>query len=194
MDPVFFASPLHFRRWLEENHATVAELWVGYHKRATGRESLTWQESVDEALCFGWIDGVRKSLGADSYVIRFTPRRPRSIWSAVNIARVKALEVEGRMRPPGRKAFEARSDERGAVYAYEQRKTAELAGDYARTFRADGKAWEWFQSRPPGYRHLASFWVLSARKEETRKKRLRTLIACSARGLPVPPLRPRGKG
>jgi uncharacterized protein YdeI (YjbR/CyaY-like superfamily) len=178
----FFAEPADFRAWLEKNHDRASELWVGFHKKGSGRPSITWPESVDEALCFGWIDGVRKSLGPDSYMIRFTPRKARSTWSAVNIKRAQELAAEGRMRPAGLKAFEARTDDRSAIYAYEQRHAAKLDPEQEREFRANAKAWEYFQSRPPSYRRTATWWVVSAKREETRRKRLRTLIEDSAQG------------
>ena len=178
----FFAERADFRAWLEKNHDRATELWVGFHKKGSGRPSITWPESVDEALCFGWIDGVRKSLGPDSYAIRFTPRKARSTWSAVNIKRAQELAAEGRMRPAGLKAFEARTDDRSAIYSYEQRHAATLDPEHEREFRANAKAWEWFQSRPPSYRKTATWWVVSAKREETRLKRLRTLIDDSAHG------------
>ena len=178
----FFAEPAGLRAWLEENHDRATELWVGFHKKGSGKPSITWPESVDEALCFGWIDGVRKSLGPESYVIRFTPRKARSTWSAVNIRRAQELAAEGRMRPAGLKAFEARTDDRSAIYAYEQRHAARLDPEHEREFRTNAKAWEWFQSRPPSYRKTATWWVVSAKREETRLKRLRTLIDDSANG------------
>ena len=152
---------------------------------------MTWPESVDEALCFGWIDGVRRSLGEDSYVIRFTPRKARSTWSAVNIDRARELIAEGRMRPAGLAAFEARTDDRSAIYAYEQRHAAKLEPDHEREFRANTAAWEYFQSRPPSYRRTAIWWVVSAKREETRRKRLRTLIEDSAHGRTIRQLTPR---
>ena len=170
------------RAWLEENHDRATELWVGFHKKGSGRPSITWPESVDEALCFGWIDGVRKSLGPESYMIRFTPRKARSTWSAVNIKRARELAAEGRMRPAGLKAFEARTDDRSAIYSYEQRHAARLDPEHEREFRANAKAWDWFQSRPPSYRKTATWWVVSAKREETRLRRLRTLIEDSAQG------------
>ena len=182
MKPTFFAEPADFRAWLEENHERAAELWVGFHKKATGRPSITWPEAVDEALCFGWIDGIRRSLGDESYMIRFTPRKPRSTWSAVNIARAKELVAEGRMRPAGLAAFEARSDERSAIYSYEQRHGAKLAPDEEREFRANSRAWEFFHAQAPSYRKPALWWVVSAKREETRARRLRTLIEDSANG------------
>jgi uncharacterized protein YdeI (YjbR/CyaY-like superfamily) len=182
IEPTFFAEPAAFRAWLEENHERAAELWVGFHKKATGRPSVTWPEAVAEALCFGWIDGIRRSLGDESYMIRFTPRKPRSTWSAVNIARAKELVAEGRMRPAGLAAFEARSDDRSAIYSYEQRHEARLAPDEEREFRSNARAWEFFQAQPRSYRRPALWWVVSAKREETRARRLRTLIEDSANG------------
>jgi uncharacterized protein YdeI (YjbR/CyaY-like superfamily) len=191
--PTFFATPADFRAWLEENHERESELLVGFYKKATGRPSITWPEAVDEALCFGWIDGIRRSLGDESYMIRFTPRKPRSTWSAVNIARAKELIAEGRMRPAGVAAFEARSDERSAIYSYEQRHEARLAPDEEREFRANERAWEFFQAQPPSYRRTALWWVVSAKREETRARRLRTLVEDSANGRRLPQLTPRAR-
>ena len=178
----FFATPAKFRDWLERNHAKAKELWVGFYKKETGRPSITWPESVDEALCVGWIDGIRKRLDDESYAIRFTPRNPQSIWSAVNIKRVAELSREGRMRPAGLEAFERRADDKSAIYSYEQRKTAAFDEAAERQFRSNAKAWAFFESQPPGYRRLATFFVISAKKDETRQKRLARLIADSAAG------------
>jgi uncharacterized protein YdeI (YjbR/CyaY-like superfamily) len=180
-EPVFFATPEEFRAWLDAHHADETELLVGFWKRGTGKPSMTWPESVDEALSFGWIDGVRRSLGDEAYTIRFTPRKPRSNWSAVNVRRVEELTREGRMRPAGLKAFEARSADRTAIYAYENR-PADLDGEYADEFRANQAAWDFWQAQAPWYRRNASYWVTSAKKEETRRSRLATLIADSAAG------------
>lgn len=176
MDPTFFATPGDLRAWLSANHSTVDVLWVGFHRKGTGKSSITWPESVDEALCFGWIDGVRKRVDADSYMIRFTPRRKRSIWSAVNVGRFEQLERQGRMTGAGRKAFEARLEARTAVYSFEQRGT-ELDGEYLKLLKANGGAWTVWQAKPPGYRKTHSWWVISAKKEETRLRRLGQLIA-----------------
>ena len=181
-DVRFFASPVEFRKWLHANHAKAQELWVGFYKKGSGRASITWPESVDEALCVGWIDGIRKTLDAQSYVIRFTPRKPQSTWSAVNIARVSELEREGRMLPAGRAAFARRTDDKSAIYSYEQRKTAALDEAAERRFRANAKAWEFFNAQPPWYRRTAIYKVISAKREETREKRLAALIADSAAG------------
>ncbi len=195
MKPTFFRSPDQFRRWLEENHATARELLVCYYKKASGRPSITWPESVDEALCFGWIDGVRKAVDAVSYTIRFTPRRTRSVWSSVNVRRVEVLTAEGRMRPAGVKAFAARLENKSGIYSYEQRR-AELDEPYASVLRADAAARAFFESQPPSYRKAAVWWVVSAKREETRLKRLATLIEDSAAGRRIAPLartKPPGK-
>jgi uncharacterized protein YdeI (YjbR/CyaY-like superfamily) len=188
MRPRFFATPLQFRAWLEEHHATAKELLVGFYKKGSKRPSITWPEAVDEALSFGWIDGVRRSIDDVSYTIRFTPRTARSMWSAVNIARARDLIEQGRMRPAGQKAFEARASDRSAIYSYEQRSTAELGAEFERQFRSNKKAWAFFQSQPPGYRRTATYWVVSAKREETRRKRLATLIDDSAHGRTIRPL------
>lgn len=153
---------------------------MGFHRKATGRPSLTWPQAVDEALCFGWIDGIRKRFDDSSHMIRFTPRLPTSTWSAVNIGRMKELTKEGRMQPAGDRAFAARREDRSGIYSYEQRKEAALDPAAARLFRANKLAWQFFQAQPPGYRKLMTFWVMSARRPETREKRLQHLIAASA--------------
>jgi uncharacterized protein YdeI (YjbR/CyaY-like superfamily) len=194
MEATFFDSPAAFRAWLDEHHATAKELWVGFYKKSSGRPSITWPESVDEALCFGWIDGIRKSIDDISYIIRFTPRKPRSNWSAVNIARVAELTRLGRMRPAGQKAFEQRTEEKSGVYSYEQRHAAQLDEAYEQQFRANPAAWDFFQAQPAGYRRTAIWWVVSAKKEATRLKRLATLIEDSAQGRSIAELaRPAGK-
>jgi uncharacterized protein YdeI (YjbR/CyaY-like superfamily) len=186
----FFATPAEFRAWLEAHHNQSTELWVGFHKKGSGLPSMTWPEAVDEALCFGWIDGVRKSLGETSYVIRFTPRKARSTWSAVNIARVKELAAVGRMRPTGLRAFETRTEEKSGIYSYEQGDLPELDDIYERQFRANHGAWEFFQAQAGSYRKAAIWWVVSAKREETRQKRLRTLIDHSAAGRRLASLTP----
>jgi uncharacterized protein YdeI (YjbR/CyaY-like superfamily) len=177
----FFPSPSDLRKWFEKNHAAARELWVGYFKKSSGKPSITWPESVDEALCVGWIDGIRKSLDADSYTIRFTPRKASSIWSAINVRRARALVEEGRMRPPGRKAFGARKDNRSGVYSYEQRRVR-LEEPYASRLRKSRAASAFFEAQPASYKKAAGWWVVSAKKEETRLRRLEKLIADSARG------------
>jgi uncharacterized protein YdeI (YjbR/CyaY-like superfamily) len=175
----FFKSPGDFRKWLEKHHAATQEQWVGYYKRDSGKPSITWPESVDEALCFGWIDGIRKSVDAASYKIRFTPRRPGSIWSVVNIKRVQVLSDEGRMRPAGERAFQARKENKSGIYSYEQRKDR-LEEPYEKKLRRNKAAWDFFQAQPPSYRKAVSWWVVSAKQEETRLKRLDQLIKDSA--------------
>jgi uncharacterized protein YdeI (YjbR/CyaY-like superfamily) len=189
--PVFFPTPSKFRVWLEKYHESRQELWVGFYKKSSGKPSLTWPESVDEALCFGWIDGLRKSVDDLSYTIRFTPRKPRSIWSAVNIRRAQELSATGGMSAAGLRAFAKRSDDRSAIYAYEQRKSAQLEAADERKFRANQPAWSFFLSQPPGYRKIATYWVTSAKKQETRARRLGLLIECSARGESIRPLKRR---
>jgi uncharacterized protein YdeI (YjbR/CyaY-like superfamily) len=193
MEPIFFETPAEFRAWLEEHHADETELLVGFHKKGTGRPSLTWPESVDQALCFGWIDGLRRSLGEHSYTIRFTPRKARSTWSAINIKRAEALIEEGLMRPNGVAAFERRSDDRSRIYAYEQRKQAKLDPAAEKELRANRKAWAFFSEQAPWYRRTATHWVISAKKEETRRRRLRQLIDDSAAGRRLVQLTPPGK-
>ncbi|HKR60280.1 MAG TPA: YdeI/OmpD-associated family protein [Pyrinomonadaceae bacterium] len=177
--PTFFKTPADFRKWLDKHHADVKELWVGFHKKDSGKPSITWPESVDEALSYGWIDGVRKRVDETSYKIRFTPRRARSIWSAVNIRRVAELTKEGRMKPAGEKAFAARSEYKSGIYAYEQRQP-ELPETYAKELRKNKAAAKFFESQPPSYRKLAMWWIVCAKQEETRLKRLRKLIESSA--------------
>jgi uncharacterized protein YdeI (YjbR/CyaY-like superfamily) len=188
MEPTFFATPADFRAWLDANHADRDELIVGFHKKRSGRPSITWPEAVDEALCFGWIDGVRRSIDGDSYSNRFTPRRPRSNWSAINIRRVGELIEEGRMAPAGLAAFERRDEARSGVYSFERREPAKLDKAQERRFRAAADAWEWFQSQPPGYRRAALHWVVSAKRVETRERRLETLIEDCSSGRTVKPL------
>ena len=192
MKPTFFTSPEALRAWLTANHGSAQELWVGFHKRHTDAPSVTWSEVVDEALCVGWIDGVRKSLNGDQWAIRLTPRKPGSRWSAINVRKIEALSSQGRMLAAGLAVFEARDGER-AGYSYEERPTA-LPEAYERRFRAKKRAWAFFESQPPGYRRTAIHWVVSAKREETRERRLEQLIAHSAQGERIPQLiSPKGK-
>lgn len=193
MTPAYFSTPAAFRRWLTRHHAREAELWVGYYKKGTGVPSITWPESVDEALCFGWIDGVRKTVDEARYMIRFTPRRPGSIWSNVNIAKIQALIAAGRMRPAGIAAFEARSAARSGVYSFERSDEARLETAEAAAFRRERAAWRFFEAQPPGYRRTALHWVTSAKLAETRARRLATLIADSAAGHRIKQLRRSGE-
>jgi uncharacterized protein YdeI (YjbR/CyaY-like superfamily) len=184
----FFRSPPAFRAWLERHHLKRREVLVGFRKRHTGQPSLTWPEAVDEALCYGWIDGVRHRIDADSYTIRFTPRRPGSIWSAVNLRRVRALIRNKRMRARGLEVYEERNRKKTRLYAYEQRKEWRFSPPYARQFRANRRAWTWFQAQAPWYRRTCTHWVLRAKQEATRLRRLATLIDRSATGRPIGPL------
>jgi uncharacterized protein YdeI (YjbR/CyaY-like superfamily) len=191
VEPTFFATPADFRAWLERHHESHGELIVGFHKKGSGRPSITWPEAVDQALCFGWIDGVRRRIDDTSYSIRFTPRKTRSTWSAVNVRRMKELVDDGLVAAAGLAAFERRTDDRTAIYSHEQRRNAKLEPDQERRLRADERARAFFEAQPPSYRRAAIHWVTSAKKPETRERRLQQLIACSAAGEPVPPLRPR---
>ena len=191
MKPIFFATRRELRAWLDEHHETATELWVGLHKKGSGRPSLTWPEVVDECLCFGWIDGLRHGIDAQSYMNRITPRKPNSNWSAVNVRRVEELTRQRRMRAAGLKAFRERREDKTATYSYEQRHQAKLDPLQERRFRSKKQAWEWFQTQPKGYRTTAVYWVMSAKRPETRERRLDTLIEDSAKGRMVPPLRRR---
>lgn len=181
MDIRYFPTPADFRRWLEENHDQVQELHVGIYKKGTGRQSITYPEALDEALCFGWIDGVRRRVDEESYTVRFTPRKPGSNWSRVNIEKTEVLIREGRMTAPGLAEFEKRDESAAARYSYEQRHRG-LGPEYEERFRAHETAWEFFETQPPNYRKTASWWVMSAKREETRLKRLGILIEDSAAG------------
>jgi uncharacterized protein YdeI (YjbR/CyaY-like superfamily) len=180
--PVFFATPAKFRAWLEKHHASETELWVGFHRKASGKPSITWPESVDEALCVGWIDGIRKTIDESSYMIRFTPRKKTSTWSLVNLGRVPVLQREGRMRPAGLKAFEERAEAKSGIYSYEQRKHAALDAEAEKEFRKNARAWKFFSAQPPGYRKIAAWYVISAKQDATRRKRLQRLISDSEAG------------
>jgi uncharacterized protein YdeI (YjbR/CyaY-like superfamily) len=180
LKPKFFRSPSDFRNWLEKNHGSARELWVGFYKKASGRPSITWPESVDEALCFGWIDGIRKRVDEFSYQIRFTPRRRGSIWSAINIKRAKELTKEKRMRPAGLKAFAARIANKSGIYSYEQRR-AELEEPYSSCLKRNRSAWDFFQAQPPSYRKMISWYIMSAKTEEIRSKRFEKLMNASAK-------------
>jgi uncharacterized protein YdeI (YjbR/CyaY-like superfamily) len=181
MTITYFKSPADFRKWLETHSAAAQELWVGFYKKGSGKPSVTWPESVDQALCFGWIDGLRKTVDETRYKIRFSPRRRGSIWSAINIKRAGELIEEGLMHPAGLKAFEARKEYRSGIYSYEQR-SADLDGVYEKKFKQNKAAWEFFQKQPPSYRKKAIWWVVSAKTEATRLKRLAKLIEDSAQG------------
>ena len=181
-EPIFFAAPAAFRNWLKKNHASSREQWIGFHRKASGRPSITWPESVDEALCVGWIDGLRKTIDAESYKIRFTPRKKESNWSAVNIGRVKELTEQGRMQPAGLAAFALRKEAKSGIYAYENRKTAIMDKADEKRFRSHPNAWEFFQRQPASYRQNVVWFLVTAKKEETRQRRLEKLMAASEAG------------
>jgi uncharacterized protein YdeI (YjbR/CyaY-like superfamily) len=185
MDPgaqeATFFTPGEWRAWLAEHHESDTEVLVGFFKKATGRQRMTWSESVDEALCFGWIDGVRRRIDDDGHSIRFTPRKARSTWSAVNIDKAQTLIAEGRMAPAGLRAYEARSEDNSRIYAFEQG-NVELPAEAERQLRANEDAWRYWESRPAGYRRIATWWVISAQRPETRTRRLATLIEDCAAG------------
>jgi len=187
MNLVFFPTAADFRSWLETSHQKSAELWIAFYKKSSGKPSITYSEALDEALCFGWIDGVRKRVDQDAYTVRFTPRRPKSQWSAVNIKRAQQLVKTGRMHPAGVKAFAASKDQT-QKYSYEQRHQARFSPEQERELRASRRAWDFFQRQPSWYRRTATFWVISARKEETSKRRLHLLISDSEHGRPIKPL------
>lgn len=185
----FFPTPEDFRKWLEENHETETELLVGYYKKATGKPSITWPESVDQALCFGWIDGIRRKLDEEAYQIRFTPRRPTSHWSHVNIKRIKELKKDGLVMPAGLAAYRKRKPENSGNASFEQKKV-KLDEAYESKLKKNKKAWLFFSNKlAPSLRKQCIWWIMSAKREETRVKRLDTLIACSAKGEKIPPLK-----
>jgi uncharacterized protein YdeI (YjbR/CyaY-like superfamily) len=185
MKIVFFKTPRAFRTWLARHHAEHRILHVGFRKRHTGETSITWPEAVDEALCYGWIDGVRHRIDADSYTIRFTPRRPGSIWSSVNLRRVRALIRDQRMSPHGLEVWEKRNRKKTKLYAYEQSKQWRFSPRYARQFRANQRAWTWFEEQAPWYRRTCTHWVQRAKQEATKLRRLAALIDCCAAGRPI---------
>ena len=181
MKVAFFPSAPEFRRWLEENHDKVSELWIGFYKKDSGKTGLTYPEAVDEALCFGWIDGIKKRVDEFSYMHRFTPRKAKSTWSLINIRRAEGLKKLGRMAPPGLKAFDARDSRESGVYSFENR-PQKLDAVFEKEFRANRKAWEFFKAQPPGYQRTARWWVISVKREETRWRRLACLMDDSAKG------------
>jgi uncharacterized protein YdeI (YjbR/CyaY-like superfamily) len=187
MEAIFFSSPGEFRTWLEQHHDAASEVWVGYYKKATGKPTLTWPEAVEEALCFGWIDGKLQRIDDERHRQRFTPRRPKSNWSAFNVAKIAELRAQGRMTPAGEAAFAARRDNRSEL-SYERRHEAAFDADQEETLQATEAAWAWFTEQSDSYRQLATFWVVSAKRPETQARRLALLIECSAEGRRVPPL------
>ena len=182
MKAKFFSLPAQFRQWLEQNHDSASELLVGFHKKSSGKKSITYAEALDEALCFGWIDGVRKNLNETSYTIRFTPRKPRSIWSLVNVRHVERLKKEGRMQPAGLEAYARRDPKRTGIYAFENA-PRELSPTYEKIFRENKKAWEFFEKQPPYSKRTTIHWIMSAKKEETQVRRLKQVIENSEQGV-----------
>jgi len=181
MKPTFFSTPQEFRKWLEEHHQAEKELLVGFYKVGAGKPSITWPESVDQALCFGWIDGVRRSIDEESYSIRFTPRKPTSIWSAVNIRKMEELTKAGLMTEAGEKAFQLRKEHKSAVYSHEN-ETATLSPEFEEQFKANKKAWEFFNNQAPSYRKVMLHWIMRAKQEKTRLSRLEKTIKESEAG------------
>ena len=192
MNPRFFKSQSEFRRWLEKNHAQETELLLGFYKKGSGKASITYPEALDEALCFGWIDGVRRSLGDDGYTIRFTPRKAKSIWSNVNVRHVERLKKLGRMAPAGLEAYALRDPKKTGIYAFENR-PRELSPGYEKQFRSNKKAWEFFEKQPPGFKRLMIFRVMEGKQEETRQRRLAQLIEASAKGVRYGAIGPKAK-
>jgi uncharacterized protein YdeI (YjbR/CyaY-like superfamily) len=188
-EPIHFSKPAQFRTWLQKHHASTSEQWIGFYKKNSGRPSITWPEAVDEALCFGWIDGLRKTVDAQSYQIRFTPRRPKSTWSAINTGRMQELVRAGRVHPAGSKAFAERLTAKSGTYSYENRRSAVLSTEALQRFRSNPTAWNWFQEQSASYRQTAIWWVVSAKRAETRQKRLETLIADSKLKRKIAPMR-----
>jgi uncharacterized protein YdeI (YjbR/CyaY-like superfamily) len=182
MEPHFFKTPAHFRKWLEKNYKSKTELLVGFYKKGSGKESITWPESVDEALCFGWIDGVRKSLDSDSYTIRFTPRKPNSIWSAVNIDKMEALLKKGLVKPEGIAAYEKRTASKSKVYAFEQEEDPVLSEDFESEFRKNKHAYDFFMKQAPSYKKVVLHWINTARQEKTQRSRFDKLVKASEEG------------
>ncbi|HEX7331623.1 MAG TPA: YdeI/OmpD-associated family protein [Pyrinomonadaceae bacterium] len=192
MKPKFFSSPAQFRQWLEQNHDRESELLVGFHKKSSGKKSVTYAEALDEALCFGWIDGVRKNLDETSYTIRFTPRKPRSIWSLVNVNHVERLKKEGRMHAAGLEAYARRDPKRTGIYAFEN-EPKQLSPAYEKTFRQNKKAWKFFEEMAPSLKKVSIHWIMSAKKEETQLRRLKHVIENSEKGVKSGVLEPKPK-
>ena len=192
--PKFFATPAKWRAWLERHHASAAELWVGFHKTSSGKPSVTWPQSVEQALCFGWIDGKRQNVDESSYKIRFTPRKPTSIWSAINVAKVKELEALGLMHAAGLAAYRLRTDARTGVYSFERKEQAVLRPEEEAKLRANANAAAFFDAQAPWYQRVCRHWIVSAKKDETRAKRLAQLIADSQAGRKIGPLTRPTKG
>lgn len=180
--PIFFANQAKFRAWLKKNHAICSEQWVGFHRKSSGLPSITWPESVDQALCFGWIDGLRKTVDEKSYQIRFTPRRSNSVWSVINRRKFQELKRQGQVRSAGIKAYQRKTSNKSGIYSYENRKSAVLSASERQRFRLNRKAWRWFRQQAPSYQQTVTWWIASAKRIETRQKRLARLITDSSAG------------
>ena len=187
--PKFFATPAVLGKWFRANHTTKTEQWIGFWKRDSGKKSITWPEAVDEALCVGWIDGVRKSIDDERYMIRFTPRKAASTWSAVNIKRMPVLIEEGRVLPEGLAAWQRRQEARSGIYAYENRKSAKLDAAALEIFKANKAAWKYFAAQPPSYQYTITWWIISAKQQATRERRLVHVIEHSAAGEWIPQMK-----
>ena len=193
MKAQYFESAADFRKWLAKNHDKESELLVGFYKKGSGKPGMTYDQSVEEALCYGWIDGVRRSVDADRYTMRFTPRRPKSKWSLVNVKRVENLIKQKKMTKPGLDAYAARANQKAIDYSYEVREKGVLSPAYTRQFESKKRAWKYFNEQPPWYRRTCMFWVMTAKKEETQLRRLKTLIESSAKGEWIPGYNSRAK-
>jgi uncharacterized protein YdeI (YjbR/CyaY-like superfamily) len=189
---VHFSSPEEFRKWLARNHGAATELFVGFYKKSSGKKGATYSEALDEALCFGWIDGVRRSINSESYTIRFTPRKPKSIWSLVNVRHVNRLQKAGKMAEPGIKAFALREKHRTGIYSFEQKRPG-LSAKFKKLFRANAPAWEFFTKQAPWYQRTAGHWVVRAKQDETRMRRFAKLVEVSAQGQRLDQLTPKGQ-
>lgn len=187
MEVLFFPTPTDFRKWLTENHESAQEQWIGYYKKASGIPSITWPESVDEALCFGWIDGLRKTIDEKSYKIRFTPRRPNSNWSAVNLKRIEELKQQGLIQPAGLTAYQKWKESKSAQYSYEQQ-NVDMNPVYLEQIKENPDAWQFYEALAPSYKRASIWWVMSAKREETRLRRLNVLIESSAKSEKIPML------
>jgi len=191
VEPLFFAGPEEFYGWLEAHHAEETELWIGYYKKATGKQTMSWSQAVDQALCFGWIDGVLRRIDDETHMQRFTPRKLGSNWSKVNVEKMARLEAAGLVAPAGRQAFEARRADRTGIYSFERDEPAQFPPEFAARLRANAVASDYFENRAPSYRHACIHWVTSAKREDTRVRRMDQLIDCSEQGLDVPQFRRR---
>jgi uncharacterized protein YdeI (YjbR/CyaY-like superfamily) len=187
---VYFSSPQEFRKWLAQNHATAKELFVGFCKKSSGKKGTTYSEALDEALCYGWIDGVRRSVDSESYTIRFTPRKPKSIWSLVNVRHVERLQKAGKMAEPGRKAFALREKQLTGIYSFEQKRPG-LSAKFKKLFRGNAPAWKFFSNQAPWYQRTAGHWVVCAKQEETRMRRFAKLVEVSANARRLDQLTPK---